>query len=93
MALLDVSGLRAGYGKIDILHDVNVTLEAGTLCAIVGANGAGKTTLLLAISAIIAKRAGTVTFADEDVTKQPPHAARAQRLTPRSRRPGACSRK
>ena len=74
MALLEVCGLRAGYGKIDILHDVDVALEAGTLCAIVGANGAGKTTLLLAISAIIAKRAGTVYFNGADVTKLPPHA-------------------
>ncbi len=74
MALLDVSGLRAGYGKIEILHDVSIALEAGTLCAIVGANGAGKTTLLLAISAIIAKRAGTVYFNGADVTKLPAHA-------------------
>ncbi len=74
MALLDVSGLRAGYGKIEILHDVSIALEAGTLCAIVGANGAGKTTLLLAISAIVAKGAGTVRFNGTDVTKLPPHA-------------------
>jgi branched-chain amino acid transport system ATP-binding protein len=73
VALLDVRGLRAGYGKINILHDVDVALEAGTLCAIVGANGAGKTTLLLAISAIIAKRAGTVHFNGTDVTKLAPH--------------------
>jgi branched-chain amino acid transport system ATP-binding protein len=73
VALLDVRGLRAGYGKIDILHDVDVALEAGTLSAIVGANGAGKTTLLLAISAIIAKRAGTVHFNGADVTKLAPH--------------------
>jgi branched-chain amino acid transport system ATP-binding protein len=73
VALLDVRGLRAGYGKIGILHDVDIALEAGTLCAIVGANGAGKTTLLLAISAIIAKRAGTVHFDGADVTKLAPH--------------------
>jgi branched-chain amino acid transport system ATP-binding protein len=74
MALLEVAGLRAGYGKIDVLHDVSIALEAGTLCAIVGANGAGKTTLLLAISAIVAKRAGSVRFDGADVTKLPPHA-------------------
>ncbi len=73
MALLEVTGLCAGYGKIEILHGVDVALEAGTLCAIVGANGAGKTTLLLAISAIIKKRAGTVRFDGEDVTKLAPH--------------------
>jgi branched-chain amino acid transport system ATP-binding protein len=73
VALIEVSGLCAGYGKIEILHDVDVALEAGTLCAIVGANGAGKTTLLLAISAIIKKRAGSVRFDGEDVTKLAPH--------------------
>jgi branched-chain amino acid transport system ATP-binding protein len=74
MALLEVAGLRAGYGKIDVLHEVSIALDAGTLCAIVGANGAGKTTLLLAISAIVAKRAGSVRFDGADVTKLPPHA-------------------
>jgi branched-chain amino acid transport system ATP-binding protein len=74
VALLEVSGLRAGYGKIDVLHDVSIALDAGALCAIVGANGAGKTTLLLAISAIVAKRAGSVRFDGADVTKLPPHA-------------------
>jgi len=73
MALLDVTGLRAGYGRIEILHGVDVALEAGMLCAIVGANGAGKTTLLLAISAIIKKRAGTVRFDGEDVSALAPH--------------------
>jgi len=74
VALLEVAGLRAGYGKIEVLHDVDVALEAGTLCAIVGANGAGKTTLLLALSAIIPKRAGSVHFDGADVTRLPPHA-------------------
>ena len=74
MALLEVAGLRAGYGKIEVLHDVDVALEAGTLCAIVGANGAGKTTLLLALSAIVPKRAGSVHFDGADVTRLPAHA-------------------
>jgi branched-chain amino acid transport system ATP-binding protein len=71
--LLAVDGLRAGYGKIEVLHDVSIALERGTLCAIVGANGAGKTTLLLAISGIVAKRAGSVHFNGADVTKLAPH--------------------
>jgi branched-chain amino acid transport system ATP-binding protein len=73
VALLEVRGLCAGYGKIDVLHDVGVSLDAGTLCAIVGANGAGKTTLLLAVSGIVPKRAGTVSFDGSDVTKLAPH--------------------
>jgi len=74
MALLEVEALTAGYGKIEILHGVTLALEAGTLCAIVGANGAGKTSLLLAISGLLAKRGGTVRFAGADITALPPHA-------------------
>ncbi len=71
--LLAVDGVRAGYGKIEVLHDVSIALERGTLCAIVGANGAGKTTLLLAISGIVPKRGGSVHFEGADVTKLAPH--------------------
>jgi len=74
MALLEVDALRAGYGKIDVLHDVSIALEEGQLCAIVGANGAGKTSLLLAISAILPKRGGSVRFAGDDITRLSSHA-------------------
>ncbi len=72
-AVLRVDGVRAGYGTIEVLHDVTIALERGTLCAIVGANGAGKTTLLLAISGIVPKRGGSVHFEGADVTKLAPH--------------------
>jgi branched-chain amino acid transport system ATP-binding protein len=72
-AILAVDELQAGYGKIEVLHGVSLGLEAGTLCAIVGANGAGKTTLLLSISGIIAKRGGSVSFDGDDITRVPPH--------------------
>ncbi len=71
--LLRVENLRAGYGKVEILHDVSLELEAGTLCAIVGANGAGKTTLLLAISSVIPKRGGSVHFDGLDISRVAPH--------------------
>jgi len=74
MALLEVDALRAGYGKIDVLHDVSLALEEGTLCAIVGANGAGKTSLLLAISAILPKRGGSVRFGGDEITRLSSHA-------------------
>ncbi|HXF34735.1 MAG TPA: ATP-binding cassette domain-containing protein, partial [Candidatus Acidoferrales bacterium] len=67
MNVLEVSGLVAGYGKIEVLHGVSFSLAEGTLGAIVGANGAGKTTLLMALSGLVAKRAGTVVFDGVDV--------------------------
>jgi branched-chain amino acid transport system ATP-binding protein len=72
-ALLRIRDLRAGYGKIEILHGISLDLEAGSLCAIVGANGAGKTTLLETISGILAARSGQVNFDGNDVTGLAPH--------------------
>jgi branched-chain amino acid transport system ATP-binding protein len=87
-ALLAVEELRAGYGGIEVLHDVSLTLEEGTLCAIVGANGAGKTTLLMTLAGLLAKRAGRVRFDGADVTRLPSHAlvARGLVLVPEGRR-------
>jgi branched-chain amino acid transport system ATP-binding protein len=69
MALLEVEGLKAGYGRIEVVHGISLRLEATKLCAIVGANGAGKTTLLLALSRLLAIRAGRVVFDGHDVTR------------------------
>jgi branched-chain amino acid transport system ATP-binding protein len=73
-AILETEGLTAGYGAIEILHDLSVSLEEGTLVTIVGANGAGKTTLLLALSGLVKKRAGSVRFDGADITNLPSHA-------------------
>ena len=86
--ILGVSGLRAGYGNIEILHEVSIELAEGTLCAIVGANGAGKTTLLMALAGAIPTRGGTVHFDGRDVTRMPSHALvkRGLVLVPEGRR-------
>jgi branched-chain amino acid transport system ATP-binding protein len=68
MALLEVDGLHAGYGRIEVLHGVSLRLEAHTLCAIVGANGAGKSSLLLALSRLLPIRKGRVVFDGRDIT-------------------------
>ena len=44
--LLELKSVRAGYGKAEVLHDVDLTVGAGELVAVIGANGAGKSTLL-----------------------------------------------
>jgi len=51
--LLDVSGLATGYGKIGVLHGVDMTIGAGEVVALLGPNGAGKTTLLRAVSGLL----------------------------------------
>jgi branched-chain amino acid transport system ATP-binding protein len=59
--LLRVAGLSGGYGKVIVLHDVNLTIGAGEVVALLGPNGAGKTTLLRAISGLL-PWSGTVEF-------------------------------
>ncbi|HZW28378.1 MAG TPA: ABC transporter ATP-binding protein [Trueperaceae bacterium] len=57
---LEVRGLRAGYGKITVLWDVDLHADEGELVTIIGANGAGKTTLLRAVTGLVPVRAGEV---------------------------------
>ena len=68
MSLLEVRGLNAGYGRVQILWDVSIGVEARQIVALVGANGAGKTTLLRTISGMIPSRSGSIEFGDRDIT-------------------------
>jgi branched-chain amino acid transport system ATP-binding protein len=61
--MLRVTSLRAGYGRIEVLHGVSLHVEAGEIVTIVGANGAGKSTLLNAIAGVVRPSAGSVAFA------------------------------
>jgi branched-chain amino acid transport system ATP-binding protein len=58
--MLEVSGVAAGYGRVQVLWDVDLDVGAGEVVALVGSNGAGKTTLLRAISGMIAPSDGDV---------------------------------
>ena len=86
--LLEVESLRAGYGNIEVLHEVSIALEERTLCAIVGANGAGKTTLLMALAGVMPTRGGHVRFDGAEITRLPSHArvGRGLVLVPEGRR-------
>jgi branched-chain amino acid transport system ATP-binding protein len=63
--MLEVSGLAAGYGAVQVLWDVDLEVGERQVVALVGSNGAGKTTLLRAISGMIAPTAGDVRFGGE----------------------------
>lgn len=63
--LLQVSDLAVGYGDVQVVWKVDLTVEEGRVVALVGSNGAGKTTLLRAISGLLPARLGSITVAGE----------------------------
>jgi branched-chain amino acid transport system ATP-binding protein len=76
--LLSVDALESGYGKIRVLHGIDLSIAGGEVVALLGPNGAGKTTLLRAISGLLPVNAGQVRFGGRDITGVTPReAARA----------------
>jgi branched-chain amino acid transport system ATP-binding protein len=73
MTLLQVRGLRAGYGPLKVLEGIDLEVGEGEIVVMLGANGAGKTTTLRALSGVI-PRTGTVEFAGADITNAGPEA-------------------
>ena len=73
MSLLELSAVRAGYGPVNVLQDLSLTVDQGEIVVILGANGAGKTTTMRAISGMIA-RSGTITFDGKVITRANPDA-------------------
>jgi branched-chain amino acid transport system ATP-binding protein len=66
-ALLDVRGLHAGYGPVEVLHGIDLTVSAGEVVVVLGANGAGKTTSMRAISGTIPRR-GSIEFSGKNLS-------------------------
>jgi branched-chain amino acid transport system ATP-binding protein len=66
MSLLEVTGLRGGYGAVRVLHGLDFTVEEGEVVVVLGANGAGKTTTLRAISGTIDAQ-GRAVFQGRDI--------------------------
>lgn len=65
--MLELRGVRAGYGRIDVLHGLDLTVEEGEIITIIGANGSGKSTLLKAISGVVRLSAGSIGFEGERI--------------------------
>ena len=62
MSLLEISGVEAGYGKLSVLHDVSLEVDAGEIVALVGPNGAGKTSLIKTVFRILPLFSGSIEF-------------------------------
>jgi branched-chain amino acid transport system ATP-binding protein len=65
---IEVRGIAAAYGSIEVLHGVDLSVAAGSITAVLGPNGAGKTTLLKVISGAMAPTRGSVRMEGHDVT-------------------------
>ena len=73
MALLELSGITAGYDKNIILKDFNLSVEKGEFVSLLGSSGCGKTTCLRLIAGFSEPMAGTMTFEGKDYTHVPLH--------------------
>jgi branched-chain amino acid transport system ATP-binding protein len=68
MALLEVQGVHAGYGSVEILRGVSLRMQAGELVALLGSNGAGKTTFNAVLSGLLRPTRGQLVFEGQDLT-------------------------
>ena len=76
-AMLNVRGLAAGYGEVQVLWGLDFDVAQGGIACIVGSNGAGKTTLLRTLSGLVPARGGEVLFEGHDITGAAPEAVLA----------------
>ena len=73
MPLLEIRDISVGYGRIEALHGISLSVEDGELVTLIGANGAGKTTTMRAISGIRPLTAGSIIFDGQDITRMKAH--------------------
>jgi branched-chain amino acid transport system ATP-binding protein len=71
--MLELEDLRAGYGNIEALHGISLSVSEGEIVTLIGANGAGKTTTLMTISGCVRARSGAIRFRGRDISGLPPH--------------------
>ena len=67
-ALLDIQGLRGGYGRTEVLRGIDLQVNAGEMVALLGSNGAGKSTLNKIVCGLVPAWSGTVRFDGKDLT-------------------------
>ena len=72
-AVLRVQDVVAGYGEVEILHGVSITVSEAEIVAVIGPNGAGKSTLLKAIFGLVSVRTGSVELVGRDITNMAPN--------------------
>lgn len=73
MPLLKAEGVTAGYGDMEILHEVAITLDGGEIVSLIGPNGAGKSTLMKALFGLVRVKDGAITYRGQAVQNRRPY--------------------
>ncbi len=73
MTLLELDGVRGGYGNVDVLHGVDLSVDADEVVALIGSNGAGKTTTALHVCGRLTPTAGSIRYDGEEIAGLAPH--------------------
>lgn len=71
MPLLEAAGVRAGYGGAEIIHGVDLSVDAGEIVTIIGPNGSGKSTMMKAVVGLVSVSAGAIRFGGRPVENLP----------------------
>jgi branched-chain amino acid transport system ATP-binding protein len=71
--MLEIKNLAVGYGAINALHEISLSVKPGSIVTLIGANGAGKTTTLKAISGLLKPRSGEILYDGKNIAGLPPH--------------------
>lgn len=71
--MLNIEGLVAGYGNINALKKIDITVPEGSIVSLIGANGAGKTTTMKSIMGLVQIREGRIQFQGQAITGLPVH--------------------
>ncbi len=69
--MLTIENLAGGYGEVNILNGIDLTLAAGEILTVAGTNGAGKSTLAKAVVGLLPRVTGRVLLSGEDITRMP----------------------
>lgn len=67
-SLLVITNLQAWYGKLEVLHGINISLNPGEIVGVFGSNGAGKSTLLGSISGVVKRISGSITVDGSEIS-------------------------
>ena len=73
MGILDVQNVNKSFGGLKALHEVNLSVEAGTVHAIIGPNGAGKSTVMKAVFGLLHPWSGRIEFDGVDISRHQPY--------------------